>query len=476
MTNKGEAVQELTRKRRAGYFSAIQRSDLTQKIVSNDRICSRHFISGKPAALEDQNNPDWLPTLHLGHSKAMTAKKAEATKDRFVRVKVREAKKDFVSQRNEECPASTEIDCSMVNTSYGNTSIVSTVDCNEDLVRDAAVQTEITSTMMDDEKRKHMEDDLEIETLQLELQSLTSALPFSEEVLECDDERVKFYTGLPKYKILKAVFDMVVVTSAVPTKLTPFQEFMLTIIKLRLNSPYKDLAYRFGISVATVSRIFSKWLTMMDTVLQHLIIWPSRESLWKTMPQSFIDSFGKDVTVIIDCFEVFIERPSNLLARAITWSSYKHHNTVKILLGITPQGTVSFVSEAWGGRVSDKLLTESCGILKHLLPGDVVLADRGFNISDDVAMMQAKLHLPAFTRGKKQLNAMEVESTRSIANVRIHVERVIGVVRQKYRILTGTLPLEYVVRKRDEQAPYIDKIVRVCCALCNICDSVVPLD
>ncbi len=186
----------------------------------------------------------------------MTAKKAEAAKDRFERVKVREDKKYFVSQRNEECSASTEIDCSMVNTSYGNTSIVSTVDCNEDLVCDAAVQTEITSTMMDDEKIKHMEDDLEIETLQLELQSLTSALPFSEEVLECDDERVKFYTGLPNYKILKAVFDMVVATSAVHTKLTPFQEFMLTIIRLRLNSLYKDLAYRFGISVTTVSRIF----------------------------------------------------------------------------------------------------------------------------------------------------------------------------------------------------------------------------
>ncbi len=141
----------------------------------------------------------------------------------------------------------------------------------------------------------------------------------------------------------------------------------------------------------------------MDAVLQHLIIWPTRESLWKTMPQCFIDSFGKYVTVIVDCFEVFIECPSNLLARAITWSSYKHHNTIKILLGITPQGTVSFVSEAWGGSVSDKLLTESCGILKHLLPGDVVLADRYFNISDDVAMMKAKLHLPAFTKGKNNL-------------------------------------------------------------------------
>ncbi len=112
---------------------------------------------------------------------------------------------------------------------------------------------------------------------------------------------------------------------------------------------------------------------------------------------------------------------------------------------------MSFVSKAWGGRVSDKLLIELCGILKHLLPGDVVLADRGFNISDDVAMMQAKLHLPAYTKGKKQLNAMGVENTCSIANVGIHVERVIAVVRQKYRLLTGTFPLEYVVKKKEEK-------------------------
>ena len=98
-----------------------------------------------------------------------------------------------------------------------------------------------------------------------------------------------------------------------------------------------------------------------------------------------------------------MERPSNLLARACPWSSYKHHNTVKILFGTTPQGTVSYVSEAWGGTVSDKYLTEYCGILNHLLPGDIVLADRGFDISDSVGMMQARLHIPALHVGKANL-------------------------------------------------------------------------
>lgn len=73
------------------------------------------------------------------------------------------------------------------------------------------------------------------------------------------------------------------------------------------------------------------------------------------------------------------------------------------------------------------------------MPGDIVLADRGFDISESVGMMQARLHIPAFTKGKSQLSAVEVENTRTIANVRIHVERVIGCVRQKYAILQGTL-------------------------------------
>ena len=126
--------------------------------------------------------------------------------------------------------------------------------------------------------------------------------------------------------------------------------------------------------------------------------------------------------------------------------------------------------------MSDKYLTEHCGILNNILPVDIVLADRGFDISDSVAMQQAKLHLPAFTKGKDQLSALEIEETRSIVNVRIHVERVIGFVRQKYTILKDTLPIDFVMKRACEECPLIDRIARICCALCNLCNSVVPFD
>ena len=149
-----------------------------------------------------------------------------------------------------------------------------------------------------------------------------------------------------------------------------------------------------------------------------------------------VQLWNKNYTVIIGCFEIFIEKPTNLLARAQTFCSYKHHNTIKVLIGITPQGTIFYVSEAWGGRTPDKFLTENCGILSKLVPGDMVMADRGFTIHESVALKGAELVIPAFTKSKDQLDPVNVETTRSIASVRIHVdERIIGLLRSKYTIL-----------------------------------------
>ena len=109
------------------------------------------------------------------------------------------------------------------------------------------------------------------------------------------------------------------------------------------------------------------------------------------------------------------------------------------------------------------------------MPGDVVLADRGFDIAESVGFYCAKVKIPAFTKRKKQVSGEDVESTRRIGSFRIHVERVIGLVRNKYTILQSMLPLDFLITK-DGCYTTIDKIVTVCSALCNICNSVVPIE
>ncbi len=79
-----------------------------------------------------------------------------------------------------------------------------------------------------------------------------------------------------------------------------------------------------------------------------------------------------------------------------------------------------------------------------------MLADRGFDIKESAAMYCARVTLPSFTKGKKQLTGIEVEQTRHIANIRIHVERFIGLIRQKYSLLSGTQPIDFVISKEGD--------------------------
>ena len=250
-------------------------------------------------------------------------------------------------------------------------------------------------------------------------------------------------------------------------------------MKLRLNPPNQDLAFRYQVSPPTVCRIFKKWIVAMYHRLgPHLIQWPSREALQRTMPFCFRVNYGLNVSGIIDCFELFIEKLSNLLAKACTWSQYKHYNTAKYLICISPQGVITFISKGWGGRTSDKHITEHSGFLTHLQHGDVILADRGFNVAECLGSVGASLHIPSFTRGKTQLSPSEVEKTRSIANVRIHVERVIGAVRQRFSILsaTGVLPKELFQQKGEGNVVILDAVVTVCCGLNNMCEEIVPFE
>ena len=459
VTNQGEEAEILSQERRSRWISAISRADLTDEILYNDRVCGRHFVSGQAAKAWDRYNVDWVPTLNLGHDKKIDKTNLKQASQRGQRASEKERKRKEQQERERALAEEIAAKKRRLNEPGGQ-------------VSDIPFENELPT---------HADASSQTDEFEYLFSAAPKERPFDESDFRNNDKKVNFYTGLPSFEMLNIVFRQIEHFVARKSQLlTPFQEFVLTLMKLKLNMPLEDLAYRFNVSVSTISRVFLAWMVAMDTRLSPLIKWPDREDLWRTMPQCFQFSFGKKTTVIIDCFEVFIDRPSNLLARAQTFSSNKHHNTIKVLIGITPQGTISFVSKAWGGRTSDKFLTENCGIMEKLLPGDLVMADRGFTIHEFLVCKQAELAIPAFTRGKDQLDPVDVEKTRGIANVRIHVERVIGLLRRKYTILSGTLPIDYLFcnqnGSQEAATPMIDRIINVSSALVNLCPGIVPLD
>jgi len=149
----------------------------------------------------------------------------------------------------------------------------------------------------------------------------------------------------------------------------------------------------------------------------------------------------------------------SLLGLQLIQLDYKKRNTIKVLIGIAPTDTVVFISSLWGGRISDKVITHQSGFLDLMMW--YWLADRGFNIHDNSAIRGGRLEIPAFTKGKKQLFWEEVEQSRRLSCVRIHIERVIGQLRKKYTILAGPLPINLIKRPANTTVTIIDKILVV---------------
>ena len=153
---------------------------------------------------------------------------------------------------------------------------------------------------------------------------------------------------------------------------------------------------------------------------------------------------------------------------------------MKYLISCSPIGAVAFLSPGYGDRAIDIKTVRESGFIssKYHYPGDQLLADRGFTLEEDFAVnCSSELFIPAFTKGQKQLTAKEVETTRQIATVRIHVERIIGKIKNRFRILDGPLPITFIKPLIDEcgedLVPAIDKLVTVCAPLVNLSTGIV---
>ena len=289
---------------------------------------------------------------------------------------------------------------------------------------------------------------------------------------------MKYYTGFPDYATLLAFFEVLLESDATVMrqwdgkncksnyddeskhrrhcKLPLLEQFFLTLVRLRIGLFEYDLSKRFDISQATVSRITATWINLLYRTLKGIETFPPWHIVKKYMPESFKKQYP-DTRVIIDATEFYVERPSSLLSQCSTFSASKNNNTVKVLIGITPSGVISFVSKCYEGSISDRKLVGVSGLLEKLEPGDQIMADKGFQIQDLLAPLGVQLTIPPFLASKAQMAASDVIVTKKIANLRVHVERAIG--RVRVSILMNIIPAT--------MWDSINEVVYVCCMITN---------
>ncbi|XP_070378122.1 uncharacterized protein [Dermacentor albipictus] len=202
------------------------------------------------------------------------------------------------------------------------------------------------------------------------------------------EKQLVFYTGFNSFKKFHAfvehvegMYEALKTGAGRPPALTMKEQLIAHLIRVGLLE--QDLAYRLKVSVLTVSAMYTFWANFLFEMLIQITMWPSRNT-----------ELYPSTRIVLDCKEIFIENPSDYNTQSDTIGSYKGHNTAKGLIGITPNGFVSFVSNLAPGRLSDRELTRHSGLYELLEKGDSVMADRGFLIEDDLRQLGVELNMP----------------------------------------------------------------------------------
>ena len=231
----------------------------------------------------------------------------------------------------------------------------------------------------------------------------------------------------------------------------------LCLMKLKTGLPFSFLAPLFSISKKTCIKYFKIMIDIMYLITKNLIRWPTRREIMNTTPQCFHNY--PNTRVILDCSEVYIEKLNCIDCRVKTYSFYYSGQTLKFLVGIASSGKIIFISRAYGGRASDKFITNDSGLLDLLEENDGVMVDKGFQIEEEVADRGCKIIQPPFLKDRDKFTPREGIENVDVARVRVHVERAIQRIKV-FKILSTDLP-----RNLLHEA---DKILVVICGLVNL--------
>jgi len=277
-----------------------------------DRICSAHFVSGKFST--DRLSPDYRPTIfETNHIKPMS----ESAQQRYQRM-------------TEKAEATGPIN-----------------------IRHMAHNDK--TTMTDPPKPTYH---------RITLQILSN------------DVKCKAMTGISKH-LFEVQYELLLKRKAF-LKMNSLQDrdqLAVFLVKLKTGNTFEQIGVMFDVFDLTISKVFKHVLEKMYSIAQNYVWWYSREEVDYFMPESFKKYYPK-TRVILDASEIKIECPGKVDRAVLCYSNYKSSHTLKFLIGVSPNGQITFISKCYGGRITDCQLTQESGVVDLLENDDEMMCDR----------------------------------------------------------------------------------------------------
>ncbi len=241
-------------------------------------------------------------------------------------------------------------------------------------------------------------------------------------------------------------------------------QVLLFLMKMRLGLGNRVLSKLFNISITTVSRLYNGLLNAAHELFYEgsgpLSKIPSREKTSLSLPKCFLSDMSH-CRIVMDCTEFSMQAPKLMSHKKITFSSYKGKHTMKALVCCAPNGVPVFVSNLFGGSESDKSIVINSDVLSQMVAGDLILADKGFEIYD-ILPQGVSLNIPSFL-DKNQFTLHETIRNRAISRARIIVER-LNARFKEFRILSCIKAVDRTKASR---------ILKVCVALSTLMPTLI---
>lgn len=220
------------------------------------------------------------------------------------------------------------------------------------------------------------------------------------------------------------------------------------LMKIRLGDSNQAIAEYFGTHPVKIAETLKKVRAalLLDLVPKYVNHARSRQDLLSHCSELsrkiFLHDDDQRNVVIWDATYIYIEKSLNHQFQKQTYNSQKKRNYIKPMICVASDGTIICVIGPFKATENDatimtKIIPENLPALRNFRETDVMLVDRGFrDCVEDFEERGFEVRIPAHARGMQQLSTIEANRTRLVTKCRFEVERINGVLKNKYKMFS----------------------------------------